>query len=86
MPNTFDRLECAPVIDKEVGCFDLVFAGNFGVASNMELILDAAELLLAEAQYRFILIGDGALAPLIRSEISRRRLTNVQMRAPMTRR
>jgi len=85
VPNTFDRLECSEPAEKDSRKFDLVFAGNFGVASNMEVILDAAELLLQETQYRFILIGEGALEPLLQAEISRRGLTNVVMRPAMPR-
>ncbi len=85
VPNTFDRVECGTQYAKDARRFEVVFAGNFGVASNMEVILDAAELLLNEPRYQFTLIGEGALAPYLKSEIGRRHLTNVELRGPISR-
>jgi len=59
--------------------FNVVFTGNLGTVQALETILDAAEILREEAGITLYLIGSGSRSDWLRSEISRRNLTNVQL-------
>lgn len=54
--------------------FRIVFAGNMGVGQSIDTILAAAELLRAESDVQWILLGDGRERDRIRAEIARRGL------------
>ena len=59
--------------------FNVVFTGNLGTVQAVESILYAAEILREEAGITLYLIGSGSRGDWLRSEISRRNLTNVQL-------
>lgn len=54
--------------------FDVMFAGNIGEAQDFPTILDAAEQLKERADIRWLVVGDGRMAPWVRAEIARRGL------------
>lgn len=54
------------------GSFNVMFAGNLGESQDMPSVLDAAEALRDRDDVRFLLVGDGRVAPWIREELVRR--------------
>jgi glycosyltransferase involved in cell wall biosynthesis len=56
------------------GGFNVLFAGNLGDAQDFPAILDAAEELRARRDIRWLIVGDGRAAPMVRAEIDRRGL------------
>ena len=64
----------APEIAEEMGRFSIVFTGNIGEAQDFPTILDAAERLKDTGRVRWVIVGDGRMAPWVRSEVERRQL------------
>jgi glycosyltransferase involved in cell wall biosynthesis len=64
----------------DAGTFVVGYAGNFGIAQGLETVLDAAERLRGE-DVRFLLVGEGPRAALLRRERERRRLDALEVRA-----
>ena len=62
------------------GPFTIGYAGNFGIAQGLGIVLDAADELRDE-DVRFVLVGAGPLNEQMREQRERRRLTSVQMQA-----
>jgi glycosyltransferase involved in cell wall biosynthesis len=54
--------------------FNVMFAGNIGEAQDFPAILAAAELLKEHPDIRWLLVGDGRMAPWVQQEILRRDL------------
>jgi glycosyltransferase involved in cell wall biosynthesis len=55
--------------------FNVVFAGNIGEAQDFPSILKAAELLkIKKSNVRFVIVGDGRVAPFVKNEISQKQL------------
>ena len=71
------KKEGSPV-NLEAG-FNVVFTGNLGTVQALETILDTANILREEAGIALYLIGGGSRSDWLRSEVSSRRLTNVQL-------
>jgi glycosyltransferase involved in cell wall biosynthesis len=61
------------------GGFNVVFTGNLGAVQALRTILESAEILLLESEIRFYLVGEGSQVDWLRSEISSRNLTNVEL-------
>jgi glycosyltransferase involved in cell wall biosynthesis len=55
--------------------FNIMFAGNIGDAQDFPAILDAAELLRARPNFRWLVVGTGRAAARVHHEIVRRGLT-----------
>lgn len=68
----------APALKLEPG-FNVVFAGNLGMAQALETVLAAARLLKEEARVRFVLIGSGSRGEWLQQEVTRLGLYNVQL-------
>jgi len=67
---------------KELGIADkfvLMYAGNIGRPTDVETIVDAAEVLLEEPQFYFVFIGSGAKRKWLETQIRDRNLTNVTL-------
>ncbi len=60
-----------------VGRFNVVFAGQLGLAQGLDVVLDAAEELSDLADVQFVLIGDGTDAGRLRRAAVERGLKNV---------
>jgi glycosyltransferase involved in cell wall biosynthesis len=67
-----------PPLTYEPG-FNVVFAGNLGTVQALDTVLAAAELLLAEPDIHFVLVGSGSRGNWLVQEIQRRKLTNVRL-------
>ncbi len=59
------------------GHFNVVFAGTMGAAQALDTVLDAAELLRADSEIRFVLVGGGIEAERLADQAQRRGLGNV---------
>jgi glycosyltransferase involved in cell wall biosynthesis len=59
--------------------FRVVYAGNIGAAQDFATILAAAERLRDERHIQWIIIGDGRLRAWVKSEVEKRRLSNVHL-------
>jgi glycosyltransferase involved in cell wall biosynthesis len=57
--------------------FIAVYAGAFGMANGLELVLEAADLLRTEPDVVFVLVGNGNAEAGLRAEAKRRALPNV---------
>ncbi len=77
--NGFDEVAPAaePPYPSLQGVRDVVFVGNMGLATGLDVVLDAAALLAGDATIRFVLIGAGAEAARLRARAESERLTNV---------
>lgn len=65
----------APEVQAQPGAFNIVFTGNIGDAQDFPTVLDAAERLKVQAPHvRWIIVGDGRMAPWVREEVGRRAL------------
>jgi len=60
------------------GKFLVTFVGTHGVATGLEQILDAAELLRADTRFMFAFVGEGAERDLLIASAERRGLDNVR--------
>lgn len=70
-----DEAAPAPEVPAQPGAFNVVFTGNIGDAQDFPTVLDAAERLKAQAPHvRWIIVGDGRMAPWVREEVERRGL------------
>jgi colanic acid biosynthesis glycosyl transferase WcaI len=56
--------------------FRILFSGNLGIAQNLELILDAAELVKENTEIKWIFIGDGSKRRWLQNERVKRQLTD----------
>jgi len=86
-PNGFDRFEPAlatPILRGD-GEFIIAYAGNMGVATGIEVLLDAAHELRAEQKYRFVLVGGGAEGGSVARRVEGEQLDNVELLGPQPR-
>jgi glycosyltransferase involved in cell wall biosynthesis len=60
------------------GRFNVVFAGQLGLAQGLDVVLDAAEELSDLRDVQFVLVGDGTDADRLRRAVSDRGLGNVR--------
>ena len=61
-------------VPRNPGSFNVMFAGNIGDAQDFPAILLAAEILKTHVHIRWIIVGDGRMAPWVSSEIRRLKL------------
>lgn len=59
--------------------FVLMYAGNIGHPTDIETIVDAAEVLSDEPQVHLVFVGSGAKKPWLDREITRRGLKNISV-------
>ena len=59
------------------GCFNVVFAGQLGLAQGLDVVLDAADELSDLPDVQFVLVGDGTDADRLRQAAGQRNLRNV---------
>jgi len=65
--------DSAAEVTRKSGSFSVMFAGNIGEAQDFPTILDAAERLKSRADIRWLIVGDGRMAPWVRTVLSPRR-------------
>lgn len=88
IPNWAD-LELVKPIDRhsnpllrELGIGDkfvFMYAGNIGHPTDIETIIDCAELLKSDERFHFVFVGSGAKKPWLDSAVSSRSLSNVSV-------
>jgi len=87
VPNGFDPVAPAagdsPVPAND-GMRDVVYVGNMGLATGLDVVLDAASL-LRERRVRFVMVGGGADASRLRTRAEREGLRNVVFTGPLPR-
>src|ERR1700681_1991763 len=86
-PNGFDPIvpaAQAPTVPLP-GVRDVVYVGNMGLATGLDVVIDAAVLLRADETIRFVLIGGGADAARVRVRAASPGLTNVVFTGPLPR-
>jgi putative colanic acid biosynthesis glycosyltransferase WcaI len=85
-PNGFDPVVPAsePALAPEPGVRDVVYVGNMGLATGLDVVIDAAALLRDEP-LRFVLVGGGADATRLRARVHDERLGNVVFTGPLQR-
>jgi colanic acid biosynthesis glycosyl transferase WcaI len=59
----------APELTPYASHFKLIFAGNIGEAQDFPALIEAAHLLRDEERLRWIIVGDGRAAPMVRAQI-----------------
>jgi glycosyltransferase involved in cell wall biosynthesis len=62
----------------DLGCFNVVFAGNLGSAQALETIVASAEI-IADPSIRIVLVGAGSCVTWLCEEIARRGLRNLEL-------
>jgi len=60
------------------GCFNVVFAGQLGLAQGLDVVLDAADEVSDLPDVQFVLVGDGTDADRLRQAAGQRGLKNVR--------
>jgi len=80
-PNGFDRTHetSRPAQGRPNGKFVVAYAGNMGVATGLDVVLDAAQLLEPNDNFQFVLVGGGAQCNILARRIERERLRNVTL-------
>jgi glycosyltransferase involved in cell wall biosynthesis len=66
--------------------FTIAYAGNMGLATGLDMVLDAAALLRDRDDLRFVLAGGGLDAAKLQARIASEGLNNVEFRGVVTRR
>jgi len=65
--------------------FEVAYAGNMGLATGLDMVLDAAKLLLDRRDVRFVLAGGGLDASRVVARIENERLANVRFLGVLSR-
>jgi glycosyltransferase involved in cell wall biosynthesis len=86
-PNGFDPVVAAsePPYPSLPDVRDVVYVGNMGLATGLDVVIDAAQRLRGDEGVRFILIGGGADAERLRTRVSDAKLCNVVFTGPLPR-
>ena len=85
-PNGFDfSQEIKPRRRRQLRTFEVAYAGNMGLATGLDMVLDAAKLLLDRRDVRFVLAGGGLDASRLVARIEDERLTNVRFLGVLSR-
>ncbi|MEX5710338.1 glycosyltransferase family 4 protein [Parafrankia sp. FMc6] len=82
-PADFDPPMVREKLRRELGLsgFVVAYTGAHGPANGLDLVLDAAEKIADEfPEVRFLLVGDGAVKPMLVEAVRERRLDNVIFR------
>jgi colanic acid biosynthesis glycosyl transferase WcaI len=86
-PNGFDELApatVAPYLHLEE-TRDVVFVGNMGLATGLDVVVDAASLLRDDRTIRFVLIGAGVDLTRLQARANNANLTNIVFTGSMPR-
>ena len=75
-PLTFVDLPEVPALDEG---FAVVFAGNLGAAQAVEVMVEAASLLMHVPQIRFVIFGRGSRWEWMHEQVLAQRLTNLYL-------
>jgi glycosyltransferase involved in cell wall biosynthesis len=75
----------SPVLERRGGECIVGYLGNFGAGQRLDVVLDAAGLLVPNPAVRFVLAGDGTDLPRIRKRVEEMRLPNLMLLPPIPR-
>lgn len=75
-PNAVDH---AKELELRPDLFTILFAGNVGETQDFPSIIEAATLLKNDLTVRFVIVGEGRMAPWVRDQVADRHLNNVFM-------
>ena len=64
------------------GKFNIVYAGNIGLAQGLDSVVESAAILAAEPRINFLMFGGGVELERLRGEVDRRGLSNIQFQGP----
>jgi glycosyltransferase involved in cell wall biosynthesis len=84
-PNSVESMFCdptnmhLPIVDSLETGFAIVFAGNVGSAQAIEVIVEAAALLIDYPDIRFVIFGNGSRWEWMREQMQQRGLTNLHL-------
>jgi glycosyltransferase involved in cell wall biosynthesis len=91
VPNGVDVEAMLPVAgtsdtqaERREASLTLIYAGAHGPANGLERVLDAAEIIGATSNVRFVLVGDGPAKAALKEDAARRGLTHVEFRDPVS--
>jgi glycosyltransferase involved in cell wall biosynthesis len=87
VPNGFDPVAPAAhgAAPAPAGVRTVVYVGNMGLATGLDVVLDAAVRLRDDPTIRFLMIGGGADAARLRARAAAERLGNVVFTGPLPR-
>ncbi len=82
IPNGADT-DCFTPAENDVGRvangkWTVLYSGTHGLVHGMEMILDAAELLVDDERIRFVMVGDGVAKDALVADAQRRKLSNME--------
>ena len=85
-PNGFDPVEpsAEAAAPAQPGVRDVVYVGNMGLATGLDVVVDAAARMRGEP-VRFVMIGGGADAARLRARVADERIDNVVFTGPLPR-
>lgn len=83
-PNAPERRAVAPHSSSNGGRFTAIYAGNLGVASDVDVLLDAAALVKADG-IALDIVGDGAQRSRLEERIRGERIANVSIKGSVPR-
>ncbi len=85
-PNGFDFSQAIKPRRREARrTFEVAYAGNMGLATGLDIVLDAAAMLRDRPEVRFVLAGGGLDARRLLERIERERLENVRFLGVLSR-
>lgn len=85
-PDMFDPSATGEQFRKKFGladCFVVLYAGAHGLSNDLDVVLDAAEVLRDEPVIRIVLVGSGKEKPRLREEADQRGLDNMLFLPPV---
>ncbi len=63
--------------------FVALYAGAHGISNDLEVLLEAARLIMDETTIQFVLVGDGKEKPALQKQAEEMQLTNVKFLPPL---
>ena len=69
----------APEVPVQEGVFNVLFAGNLGIAQDLSAVLQATELLRHNTAIRWLIVGDGRQSAWLQEEVKRRGLQSTML-------
>ncbi len=80
-PNGFDAISAETTASKQQNNsqFVALYAGNLGLTTDVDVILDAASILESERRIAIWIVGDGAQGDRLRQRVAREGLSNVRL-------
>lgn len=78
-PNGFDAIRAVPSERPPGGRFEVAFAGNYGIATGLDVVVEAALLLAEDSSIHFTIVGGGVDLPRIQRRLAESGAPNVTL-------